>query len=150
MRKALLVITAILSSALGGVVVYMVMTVPNDIQSDALLKTARMNLERGDRAKARAALIHIVQQYPRTDAAAAATAALIELAAQEQKALRDQIAAIEKEHNEERETINRISGQLTELSKPAPAPPPAAKAAPKKPTAPKAAAKKRTTRRRHR
>jgi len=129
----------------------MAMTVPNDIQSDALLKSARMNLERGDREKARAALIHIVQQYPRTDAAAAATTALIELAAQEQKALRDQIAAIEKEHNEERETINRISTQLTELSKPAPAPPPAAvKPARKKAPAKKAAAKKQPTRRRHR
>ena len=71
--RTLLVGTAIASSILGAVVAYLVLTVPNDLQADALLKAARKEIRAGENDRARRSLSLIVQEYPRTDAAAAAT-----------------------------------------------------------------------------
>src|SRR4029079_12885381 len=71
--RSLLIITALLSSLLAAVVVYLVLTVPNDVQAAAPLKQARKEMAAGHNDQARQSLAKIVQQYPRTDAAAAAT-----------------------------------------------------------------------------
>src|SRR6476659_7389861 len=77
--KPLLIMTAIVSAILGAVVAYLVLTVPNDIQAASLMKRAKEQITAGKNDQARASLARIVQQYPRTDAAAAATLALIRL-----------------------------------------------------------------------
>lgn len=81
--RALLMTTAIASALIGAVVVYLVLTVPNDIQANALMKQARSDLAAGRTDQARDSLARIVQQYPRTDAAAAATVALVRLGDEE-------------------------------------------------------------------
>lgn len=78
--RSLLVLTAGISSVLGALVVYLVLTVPNDLQADALLKSARADIAAGRNDTARSTLARLIQQYPRTDGAAAATVALLKLA----------------------------------------------------------------------
>jgi len=77
--RGLLIVTAIVSAILGAVVAYLVLTVPNDIQAAALMRRAKGQIEAGKTDQARTSLARIIQQYPRTDAAAAATLALIRL-----------------------------------------------------------------------
>lgn len=77
--RGLLIVTALVSAILGAVVAYLVLTVPNDIQAAALMRRAKEQIEAGKTDQARPSLAKIVQQYPRTDAAAAATLALIRL-----------------------------------------------------------------------
>ena len=71
--RSLLIITAIVSSLLGAVVAWLVLTVPNDLQAGAMLRAARKDVAAGHNDKARQELSRIIQQYPRTDAAAAAS-----------------------------------------------------------------------------
>ena len=85
--KTLLVGTALVSMLVGAVIVYLVLTVPNDIQAGALLRSARQDITAGRTDRARDELARIVQQYPRTDAAAAATVALATLEVHERQAL---------------------------------------------------------------
>jgi predicted negative regulator of RcsB-dependent stress response len=94
--KTLLVATALTSMIIGAVVVYLVLTVPNDIQAGALLKSARQDIAAGRTDKARDELARIVQQYPRTDAAAAATVALATLEVHERQALQAQLSDLQK------------------------------------------------------
>src|SRR5260370_2921133 len=118
--RSLLVITAIVSSILGATVVWLVLTVPNDSAAEALLKAARQSIEAHDNAGARATLTKIVQQYPRTDAAAAATVALVALGDQERQKLAADIVTMRKETQTQLASIQK---KLDELSKPAPPPP---------------------------
>ena len=74
--RPLLYVTAIFSAILGATVVYLVLSVPNDLRADAMLKSARREMTEGHHDRARQSLAKIVQQYPRTDAAAAATVAM--------------------------------------------------------------------------
>jgi len=78
--RTVLIFTAIASSLLGAVVAYLVLTVPNDLNADAMLKQARRDISAGENAKGRESLTKVVQQFPRTDAAAAATVALVKIA----------------------------------------------------------------------
>jgi hypothetical protein len=50
--RPLLLLTAIVSSILGAVVVYLVLSVPNDLRADALLKEARGSIQDGDHPRA--------------------------------------------------------------------------------------------------
>ena len=51
--RTVLIVTAVLSSILGAVVAYLVLTVPNDLQAAALMKTARKQIAAGDSKPAR-------------------------------------------------------------------------------------------------
>src|SRR6185369_16995790 len=90
--RTVIIVTALLSSILGAVVAYLILTVPNDLQASALMRTARKQIAAGDNEEARQSLSKIVQQYPRTDAAAAATVALTSLADNERKKLALELA----------------------------------------------------------
>jgi hypothetical protein len=144
--RRLLILTAIVSSILGAFAVYLALTVPNDLKADAMLKAARKNVEAGKRDPARDELARIVQQYPRTDAAAAATVALVKLADEERKELKASIAAVKAENGRQAQALADLQQKVATL---AAAPPPApvviapAKTAPAKKPAPK----RRTTRR---
>lgn len=133
--RSLLVITAILSSVLAAVVVYLVLTVPNDVQAAALLKQARKEIAAGRNDSARRSLAKIVQQYPRTDAAAAATVALATLGDAERQQLQKTIASLRQASDAQQKQIAALNDQVQKIvSTPPPAPPPAAKPAPKKKT----------------
>jgi hypothetical protein len=140
--RTVLTLTAVLSSILGALVVYLILSVPNDLQADALLKEARKEIAAGRNDDARAALTKIVQQYPRTDAAAAATVALVSLAEKEQEELARAIILLRKQNEAQTKLIDGLQKNVTEIRNTPPkvvtvtAPAPAPKKAPPKKRAP--------------
>lgn len=148
--RTLLTVTAIASSLLGALVVWLVLSVPNDLQADALLKQAREDLAAGKNDEARAALTKIVQQYPRTDAGAAATVALVSLARKEHQDLSRVVGVLRRQNEQQTKLISDLQKNVTAI-KNAPPPKPVVVAAPaKKPAPPKKAPAKKTTRRKRR
>lgn len=154
--RAVLTLTGIVSSLLGALVVYLMLTVPNDLRADALLKQAREDMTNGRSEKARVSLLRIVQRHPRTDAAAAATAALLTLERKERNDLARLVAQLRSENAQQAKLLRDLQTNVTAIQtapKPvvtveAPAPKPAPKPAVKKPAPKKKAPAKRTTRRR--
>lgn len=144
--------TALVSSILGALVVYLMLSVPNDLRADGLLKDARKHLTAGKNDEARAALTKIVQQYPRTDAAAAATVALVSLNDKERDELARAIGQLRTQNENQSKLIADLQKTVTEIKNtPPPKPvtiiaPPPAKAPAKKTTT----KKKTPTRRRRR
>ena len=119
--RSLLILTAILSMFLGAVVVWLVLTVPNDLQAGALLKAARKDLAAEHNDKARQELSRIIQQYPRTDAAAAATVALATIADSERHALAASIETMRRTSEAQQKQIADLTSRVDTL---AAAPPP--------------------------
>lgn len=137
--RTLLIGTAIVSAVLGAIVAYLVLTVPNDLQADALLKSARKEIAAGQNDRARRALSSIVQQYPRTDAAAAATVALVSLADSEHQKLLAALGALRSTTATQEKQLAALTQRVDEIAnRPPPAPvvvqAPARKAPPKKAT----------------
>jgi hypothetical protein len=148
--RTVLIVTALFSSILGAVVAYLVLTVPNDVQAAALMKAARRQIAAGDNDRARESLSRIVQQYPRTDAAAAATVGLISIAESERHKLAADIAALRSESAAQQKQIAALGQRIDEIAaRPVPQPV-VVQAAPKKSPAKKSATRKRTTSRRRR
>ena len=156
--RAVLWLTAIVSSILGGVAVYLVLSVPNDLKADAMLKTSRDHLAKGDTNAARESLAAIVQRYPRTDAAAAATVALSRIADQDRAKIETELGRLKAENAQQTRRLNDLSASVDVVKNApprtvvvqAPAPAPArVTVAAKKPVAkkapPKKATKKKTT-----
>ena len=143
--KTLLVGTALISMLVGAVIVYLVLTVPNDIQAGALLRSARQDITAGRTDRARDELARIVQQYPRTDAAAAATVALATLEVHQRQALQ---AALNAQKAQIADLQKKVAA-LAAVPPPAPvvAPAPQPKPQPKpKPVRKKPSRKKRRRR----
>lgn len=142
--RLLLTLTAIVSSILGAVVVYLVLSVPNDLRADSLLKEARKDLEAKNNNDAREKLAKVVQQYPRTDAAAAATVALVSIGVSERARLEREIAALKTQHAQQTRLLGDLQKSVTEIrnappkvvtvTTPAPKPAPVKKAPVKKKT----------------
>jgi hypothetical protein len=143
--RTVLIFTAIFSAILGAVVAYLVLTVPNDIQAGALMKKAREEIAAGENDRARELLSRIVQQYPRTDAAAAATVALSSIADSERHILMADLNATRAQMNAQQKQITALGQRVNELAA-RPIPQPAPPSAPAKKKAPA----KRTTKRRRR
>jgi hypothetical protein len=147
--RTLLTLTAFVSSILGALIVYLVLSIPNDIQADALLRQARKDITAGKTDEARDVLTKIVQQYPRTDAAAAATVALVSLPGKDQRDLVLAVRALRMQNDEQSKLIADLQKNVTEIRNAPPkvvtvtAPPP-------KPAPKKAPARKPTTTRRRR
>jgi hypothetical protein len=155
--RSLLTFTGIVSSILGALVVYLIMSVPNDLRADSLLKEARAQLKEGKQAEARQSLSKIVQQYPRTDAAAAATAALVQLGDKDRDDLSRAIAQIRRQNEQQSKLIADLQTNVNAIRNAPPPPvtvtaptpkPPAKKVTAKKPAAKKTTPKKKTTRKR--
>ncbi len=117
--RTLLIFTAIVSSIVGGFAVYLALTVPNDLKADAMLKHAHKDLEAGKRDPAREELARLVQQYPRTDAAAAAMVALVKLGDQERKELEAEIKRLRNEDAQRMAALSNLR-QSVETIKNAP------------------------------
>jgi hypothetical protein len=137
--KTLLIATAVVSAILGAIVAYLVLTVPNDVQSGALLKAARKEMAAGHNDRARAELTRIVQQYPRTDAAGAAVAALTSLADHERQAIEASLQQVRRDAAAQKAQIAELQKKVAAVAAlaatppPAPPPPPVVKPAPKPP-----------------
>src|ERR1700682_3790119 len=136
--RPLLVLTALISSFLGAVAVYLVLTVPNDVRAGALLKQAQADIQNGDGEHARQSLSEVVQQYPRTDAAAAAAVALSTLEARDRQKVAHDLAVLQRTVNAQ--TL-RIDALTQKVNTPPPPPPVPVVVAPPKP-APAPAKKK--------
>jgi hypothetical protein len=137
--RTLLIATAIVSSILGAVIAYLVLTVPNDLAANALLKQAHKDIAAGKTDKARESLSRVIQQYPRTDGAAAATVALMRLGVQERDRLARQLDAVRRQSDAQKQQLGELQAKVTELAnappkviveKPAPQPAPKKKATP--------------------
>ena len=145
--RPLLILTGIFSAILGAIVVYLVLSVPNDLRADSLLRDAKKEIDAKKHDAARQKLVSIVQQYPRTDAAAAATAALMTLADSERQKLEHDIATLQSQHAQQAKLIADLQEGVTEVKNkppqivtvtaPAPKPAPPKKAPPKKKTSTK-------------
>jgi hypothetical protein len=158
--RTILVATSLLSAILGAVVAYLVLTVPNDLQAGALLKDARTQIAAGDNDRARQSLSRIIQQYPRTDAAAAATVAMATISDSERQKLVRDLDALRRDYTALQKQISGMGARVQTIeNKPPPAPvivretvlvpqPVAKKTTPKKSTPKKAPAKKSTSRKR--
>jgi hypothetical protein len=134
--RGLLILTAIVSSFLGAVVAWLVLTVPNDLQAGAMMKSARKDVAAGDYDKARQELSRIIQQYPRTDAAAAATVALATIADSERRALGTLVDTLRKTSETQQKQIADLTARVNTLAAaPAPQPVTVQAPAPKKKTA---------------
>lgn len=126
-------LTAIVSSILGAVAVYLALTVPNDLKADARMKEARKDLAAGKRDAAREALSSIVQQFPRTDAAAAATVALVRLGDEERRELEAELTRLRNDMAQQTGALNNLQQSVDTVKnapprvivQAAPAPPPA-------------------------
>jgi len=133
--RPVLALTAILSSILGAVVVYLVLSVPNDLKADSMMKDARKKLDAGRRDDAREELGRIIQQFPRTDAAAAATIALVTLGAEERQQLATQMRRLREDNAKTAATLAALQESVDAIKNAppktvivqAPAPKPAAK-----------------------
>ena len=150
--RALLIGTALVSSILGAIVAYLVLTVPNDIEAGALMRQAKKDVDAHRADRARETLALIVQQYPRTDAAAAATVALSSLADNERKKLAADLANQRNESAAQQKQIASLQQRIEEIAaRPVPQPVIIHEAAPvKKASVRKAPAKKTTKKKRPR
>lgn len=158
--RSVLTLTGIVAAILGALVAYLVLSVPNDIRADGLLKDARSQMTDGKNDEARETLVSIVQRYPRTDAAAAATVALMTLNHNERNELASAVALLRRQNEEQTKLISQLQKKVAsiqaEAAKPAPQmqgppKPPEKTVTPAKKTTPKKTTKKttkRTTRRR--
>jgi hypothetical protein len=148
--RTVIIVTALVSSILGAVVAYLVLTVPNDLQAGTLMRTARKQIAAGDNEQARQSLSKIVQQYPRTDAAAAATVALASLGDNERKKLASDLSRQRRESAAQQKQIAALQQRIDEIAaRPAPQPVIIHEAAPaKKAPVKKKPAKKHSTKRR--
>jgi capsule polysaccharide export protein KpsE/RkpR len=134
--RSFLILTAIVSSLLGAVVAWLVLTVPNDLQAGAMMKAARNDVAAGRNDKARQELSRIIQQYPRTDAAAAATVALARIADSERHALSASIDTMRSTADAQQKQIATLTARVDTLAAaPAPQPVTVQAPAPKKKTA---------------
>lgn len=147
--RSLLILTAVTSSILGAVVVYLVLSVPNDIRADGLLKQARQHMSDGRDEKAREALATVIQQYPRTDAASAAHLALLSLVEKDRDELSRAIALLRKQNEQQAALVRELQKSVTEI-KNRPPPPPVTVTAPRPAPAKKPAPKRRPPQRRRR
>ena len=113
--RPLLIMTAIVSAILGTVVSYLVLTVPNDVEAAALMRQARKDITAGRGDAARTSLAKIVQQYPRTDAAAAATVALVKLADDDRGKLQRELDALKREQSRQIAVVNQMQTTIDDV-----------------------------------
>jgi predicted RND superfamily exporter protein len=150
--RGFLIFTGIVSALLGALVVYLVLSVPNDLRADALLQQAHKDITAGQNDKARASLLKVVQQYPRTDAAAASTAALLSLAQKERDELARAVGVVRTQNTQQLKMITDLQKTVDAIKNAPPrvvtvqgppAPMQVVKNAPPKKPAPKKPARRR-------
>jgi thioredoxin-like negative regulator of GroEL len=142
-RPWILIFMFIAALASGAVLAWFAMAIPRDIRAEAMLREARTHLEQEERNEAREKFEQVVREYPRTDAAAAASVALFRFHVEERDRLEQQIRLLSLQRRDDARRISDLERTVERLNAARAAPPPAAaKPAPKKP-APKKPAPKR-------
>lgn len=96
-RRAALLSIILLALATGAVLAWVALSVPRDVSAQGVLREARDALRAGEVETARAKLQQVIKDYPRTDAAGAASYALFRLYDQERAELRARIDILERE-----------------------------------------------------
>lgn len=149
MKRLTLLLVALLAAIIGGTVIYFLVSVPRDLKADRLMREAHDAAKQKKDGEARTKLRAVVKTYPRTDAGAAASAALFEIEEQERMKLQREVDALQKENATLTQRLAALeSGSRKEAQvASAPASEPVVKKAPAKR---KPAPKRRTTRRRRR
>lgn len=89
--KGSLIATAILLLLVGGVAGYLAVSIPRDVKAEAILREARVSLQKNDREGARRKFEQVITQYPRTDSGAAAMYALFRMVDLDRAELKAQI-----------------------------------------------------------
>ena len=143
--RLLLYLTAFVSAILGATVAYLMLSVPNDLRADAMLKTAREQITAGNNDEARESLSKIVQQYPRTDAAAAATVALASLAQKDRDELARAVGVLRTQNEQQSRLIADLQKSITTIRTAPPPPAPTVTAPAPQPATKKVTPKKKTT-----
>lgn len=95
-RRTTLVLASLLLVTLGAVAAWIALTVPRDVRAQSVLRDARTLLRQGAQTEAQGKFLEVLEDYPRTDAAAAAAFALFRIEQRERAALEKRIAAIEQ------------------------------------------------------
>src|SRR5687767_10091822 len=122
-RRGSLLLTAFLFLILGVAAGYLFLSIPRDVRAEALLKQARQALQEKKSDEARQTFERVVKEYPRTDAAGAATYALFRILDQERQELERKLTALEKQRQTDAKKIADVERVTTELAKrPVPAP----------------------------
>jgi hypothetical protein len=151
--RPIYIASAVLLFVAGSLFGWFAFSIPKDLRAEALLKEARTDLQAKNEDDAQQKLLRVIRDYPRTDSAAAATAALFELQQRKNapdpeaealnELLQKRILALRSEQQQQATRIAELEKRLAAAEKKAAAPTVAArKTAPKK-----APAKKTTTRR---
>ena len=100
-RRAALLSIVLLALAAGAALAWVALSVPRDVSAQGVLREARDALRAGEVETARAKLQQVIKDYPRTDAAAAASYALFRLDDQDRAELRSRIELLERERAEQ-------------------------------------------------
>lgn len=100
-RRAALLSIILLALATGALVAWVALSVPRDVSAQGVLREARDALRAGEVETARTKLQQVIKDYPRTDAAAAASYALFRLDDQDRAELRSRIELLERERAEQ-------------------------------------------------
>ncbi|HEY0593740.1 MAG TPA: hypothetical protein VGF40_18355 [Thermoanaerobaculia bacterium] len=95
-RRSLAILIAITALLVGAAGAWVAVSVPRDVRAEALLKDARAKIQKGEREAARNSLQEIAKSYPRTDAAAAASYALFQMAEQDAAELRARLESLDQ------------------------------------------------------
>lgn len=95
-RRTTLVLASLLLLTIGAAAAWVALTVPRDVQAQSILRDARTLLRQGNPTEARGKFLEVLENYPRTDAAAAAAFALFRIEQRERAALEKRVAAIEQ------------------------------------------------------
>jgi hypothetical protein len=117
MKKTARVLTALILIAAGGVISWLLFSIPNDLRAETALRAARDELSKGNREAARSNLHRVVEQYPRTDAASTAVNILFTMADQDRMRLVAEIEELRTQHERDSARIRKLEGGLNETSK---------------------------------
>lgn len=109
-----ILLTAIVFLLLGAAGAYLAMSIPNDIRAEAILKEARSHLQAGEREQAREKFETVVKNFPRTDAASAASYALFRLLDGDRKELAQQLEALEKQRATVQKRMDDLDKRISE------------------------------------
>lgn len=140
MRRFLLVFAGLLLLFVGATAAWFAMSIPNDMRAQGVMRKAREQLKAGKRDEARASFETILREYPRTDAAATALAAVFRMIDEDRRRLEEQLTQLRTANEERLRRTETTASEAVETSKQAVEV--AAKPPPPKPTI---AVKKSTT-----
>lgn len=113
-RKTVLALIALALIAMGSATTYLALSVPNDMRAEAILRQARIDLNRNARAEARERLRTVVEHYPRTDAAATAINILFRLEEQDRAKLLTEIETLRKLREADQKRIAQLAGDVNQ------------------------------------